>query len=256
MKSIHLPWQIYFRSITRSVWFGNELTCSLNPFKVHRVKSKIGHHCDGQNLFFQLSFLSSQKPRHFMYITWINNHCTPQKHQRGAAMIKHVTIATHIKSAMDGILRENSVCRKNIFSVVLLLQLCNLHRKYYYTIKQSTYGISIRKGKNWATIKHIAMATQSLKCDGRKNGKVDSVLRTYKLRCFSNMPIRDHAVFACHDSTLAVNSENPFMMSNLTTGNSGQLKMSPNSVRRKNGGFGFGPTSLLCHILVILIYHT
>ena len=45
------------------------------------AKSKIGHHCDGRNFFSQLSFLSSQKPRHFMYITWINNHCTPQKHQ-------------------------------------------------------------------------------------------------------------------------------------------------------------------------------
>ena len=36
-----------------------------------------------------------QKLRHFMYITWINNHCTPQKHQRSAAMIKHVTVATY-----------------------------------------------------------------------------------------------------------------------------------------------------------------
>ena len=61
-----------------------------------RAKSKIGHHCDGRNFFFQLSFISSQKPGHFMYITSINNHCTPQKHQRGAAMIKHVTIATHL----------------------------------------------------------------------------------------------------------------------------------------------------------------
>ena len=60
-----------------------------------RAKSKIGHHCDGRNFFFKLSFLSSQKPRHFMYITWINNHCIPQKHQWGAAMIKHVPVATH-----------------------------------------------------------------------------------------------------------------------------------------------------------------
>ena len=29
-----------------------------------------------------------------MYITWTNNQCAPQKHQRGAAMIKHVTVAT------------------------------------------------------------------------------------------------------------------------------------------------------------------
>ena len=71
-----------------------------------RAKSKIGHHCDGRNFFFQLSFLSSQKPRHFMYITWINNRCTPQKHQRGAAMIKHVTVATHLK------VRRTEFCSK------------------------------------------------------------------------------------------------------------------------------------------------
>ena len=72
------------------------------------------------------------------------------------------------------------------------------------------------------------MATQSLKCDGRKkNGTVDSVRRTYKLCCYSNMLNCDHAVFACYESTLAVHSENPFMVSNLTTGNSGQLKMLP-----------------------------
>ena len=39
-------------------------------------------------LFSIVFCLSSQKPRHFMYVTWISNHCTPQKHQRGAA--KHV----------------------------------------------------------------------------------------------------------------------------------------------------------------------
>ena len=70
------------------------------------AKSKIGHHCEGRNFFFQLSFLSSQKPRHFMYIKWINNHCTPQKHQRSAAMIKHVTIATHLK------VRRTEFCSK------------------------------------------------------------------------------------------------------------------------------------------------
>ena len=70
------------------------------------AKSKIGHHCDGWNFFFQLSFLSGQKPRHFMYITWINNHCTPQKHQRGTAMTKHVTVATHLK------VRRTEFCSK------------------------------------------------------------------------------------------------------------------------------------------------
>ena len=45
------------------------------------------------------------------------------------------------KSATDGILPENSVHRKNTFSVVLLLQLCNFTQRVYYTIglKQSTY---------------------------------------------------------------------------------------------------------------------
>ena len=35
--------------------------------KKWNAKSKISHHCDGRNFFFQLSFLSSQRPRHFMY---------------------------------------------------------------------------------------------------------------------------------------------------------------------------------------------
>ena len=81
------------------------------------------------------------------------------------------------------------------------------------------------------------MAIQSLKCNEReKNGTVDFVRRTYKSCCYSNTLNCGHAVIACHESTLAVHSENPFIMSNLTTGNSGQLKCHPNSVRRKNGG--------------------
>ena len=60
-----------------------------------------------------------------------------------------------------------------------------------------------------------------------KNGTVDSVRRTYKLCCYSNTFNCGHAVVACYESTLAVHSENPFMVSNLTTGNSGRLKRSP-----------------------------
>ena len=60
-----------------------------------------------------------------------------------------------------------------------------------------------------------------------KNGTVDSVHRTYKLCCYRNTPNRSHAIFAWHESTLDVHPKNSFMVSNLTTGNSGQLKMSP-----------------------------
>ena len=60
-----------------------------------------------------------------------------------------------------------------------------------------------------------------------KNGTVDSVRRTCKLCCYSNTLNRGHAVFACHESTLAVHSKNIFMVSNLTTGNSRQQKISP-----------------------------
>lgn len=49
-----------------------------------------------------------------------------------------------------------------------------------------------------------------------KNGTVESVRRTQKLRCYSNMPNRGRVIFACLESTLAVHSENPFMVSNLT----------------------------------------
>ena len=60
-----------------------------------------------------------------------------------------------------------------------------------------------------------------------KNGTVDSVRRTYKLCCYRNTPNRSHAIFAWHESTLDVHPKNSFMVSYLTTGNSGQLKMSP-----------------------------
>ena len=71
------------------------------------------------------------------------------------------------------------------------------------------------------------MATQSLKCDGRK--KWNSRFRPLHLQILLLLQHAQcgHAVFACYESTLAVHSENPFMVSNLTTGNSGQLKMSP-----------------------------
>ena len=108
--------------------------------KFPRAKSKIGHHCDERNFFSQLSFLSSQKPRHFMYITWINNHCPSQKHQWGPAMINHVTVATHLK-----VRRCSKIPSIFIFLVVLLLQLCNFTHRVYYTIKQPTYFS--KKGK-------------------------------------------------------------------------------------------------------------
>ena len=59
-----------------------------------------------------------------------------------------------------------------------------------------------------------------------KNGTVDSVRCTYKLCCYSNTFNCGHSVFNWYESTLAVHPENPLMVSNLTTGNSGQLKMS------------------------------
>ena len=104
----------FFRSKTQTVALPactrHRTTISYN---YNRAKSKIGLHCDGRNFFFfQLSFLSNQKPRHFMYITWINNHCTLQKkkkkkHQRGTAMINwHVSVETHLK------VRRTEFCSK------------------------------------------------------------------------------------------------------------------------------------------------
>ena len=71
------------------------------------------------------------------------------------------------------------------------------------------------------------MATQSLKCDGRK--KMEQSIPSIALaNCVANGNTFNcgHSVFAYYESTLAVHSENPLMVSNLTTGNSGQLKMS------------------------------
>ena len=69
-------------------------------------------------------------------------------------------------------------------------------------IKQPTYFN--KKGENRVTIEHIAIVTQSLKCEGRKNGAVDAVGRINKLRYYSNMPNHSHAIFGLHKSTLDV----------------------------------------------------
>ena len=95
-----------------------------------RAKSKIGHQCDGWNFFFQLSFLSSQKSRHFMYITWINNHCTPQKHQWGAAMIKHVTVASHLQVRRTEFCFKIPSVAKIHFRLSCLSSCVILHREY------------------------------------------------------------------------------------------------------------------------------
>ena len=76
-----------------------------------------------------------------------------------------------------------------------------------------------------------------------KNGTVDSVRRTYKLCCYSNTFNCGHSVFACYESTIAVHSGNPLMVSNLTTGNSGQLKMSAKFRSSQTRRFWIWPTS-------------
>ena len=72
------------------------------------------------------------------------------------------------------------------------------------------------------------MATQSLKCDGLKKMEqsIPSVALTNCVAIATRWFNCGHSVFACYESTLALHSENPLMVSNLTTGNSGQLKMS------------------------------
>ena len=73
------------------------------------------------------------------------------------------------------------------------------------------------------------MATQSLNCDEwKKNVSVDSVCRTYKLCYYSNMLKCGRSIFACRENKLTIHSKNPLKVSSLTTGNKGQLKMSPN----------------------------
>ena len=64
------------------------------------------------------------------------------------------------------------------------------------------------------------------------------------LCCYSHTLNRAHVVFACcHKSTFVVHSENPFVMSNLTTGNSVRTTVNVTQIPacRKNGGLGFDP---------------
>ena len=57
--------------------------------------------------------------------------------------------------------------------------------------------------------------------------------------CFA---IATHPIIAMPESTSDVHPNNSLMVSNLTTGNSGQLKMSP--LPPKKGDFGIGPLQL------------
>ena len=90
------------QSSVSSLWWWHRLSAETNTGQIQNWSSL----WRTELFFFQLSFLSSQKPGHFMYITWINNHCTPQKHQWSAAMIKHITVATHLK------VRRTEFCSK------------------------------------------------------------------------------------------------------------------------------------------------
>ena len=76
--------------------FGTEISTNSNSTMVrtaswpcHKIYTFMGQIQNWLSLwrtkflfFFQFSFRSSQKLRHFMYITWINNHCTPQKKKK------------------------------------------------------------------------------------------------------------------------------------------------------------------------------
>ena len=60
-------------------------------------------------------------------------------HTRGAAMIKHVAVVTHLKVRRTELCSQIPSVAKNTFLVYLLLQLCNFTLRVYYTIKQLTY---------------------------------------------------------------------------------------------------------------------
>ena len=100
------PHGTFLYSFCYGFWKTERSLCLTALITCKWAKSKIGHHCDRRNFFFQVSFLSSQGPRHFVYNTWTNNHCTPQKHQRRATMIKHVTVASYL------IMRWTEFCSK------------------------------------------------------------------------------------------------------------------------------------------------
>ena len=104
------------------------------------AKSKIGHHCDGQNFFFQLSLCSCQELKNFMtHITWTNNQCTPQTHQRGATIIKHITVATHLEVPQMEFCTEILSVARTHFQLSCFSSCVILHLRLHYTIKQATY---------------------------------------------------------------------------------------------------------------------
>ena len=67
------------------------------------------------------------------------------------------------------------------------------------------------------------MASQSLKCDGRKKMEqsIPSVALTNCVAIATRSTVAT-PFFVCYESTLAIHAVQP-----ITTGNSGQLKMSP-----------------------------
>ena len=81
-------------------------------------------------------------------------------------MIKHVTVATHLKVRRTEFCSKIPSVAKIQFWLFCFPRCVILHREY--TAQQSNQHTSKIEGKNKVTIERIAMATQSLKCDGRK----------------------------------------------------------------------------------------
>ena len=92
--------------------------------------------------------------------------------------------------------------------------MCNFKLRVYYTIEQPTYFN--KKGGNRATIKHIPVATPSLKCDGRKKLE-QSIPYFAQTNCvaIATRPTVAIPFLPGHESTLAVHSANLFVVSNL-----------------------------------------
>ena len=117
------------------------------------------------------------------------------------------------------------------------------------TLLKATLILQWGRGKSRLTIKHIAMARQSSKYNRWERWSSLFVCRTNKLSCYGSMLNCSQAVFARHECTLNVDSENSFMVSNRKIENSGQLKVSPKFCPSQKSfwDIAFRKTYINCH---------
>ena len=126
-------------------------------------------------------------------------------------MIKHITVATHLK------VRRMEFCSKILYVAKIHFRLSYFSGRVFYTESilhnEATNILKEERGKNEPQLNTLLWQHNFKMRQTKKNGTVDFVRHTNKFCCYSNTPKCGHAILTF--SRLL--KKNPFIVSNLTT---------------------------------------